>query len=446
MTKLGEILRLKVILPLAERIKGVNSYYWYNKILLMNRWSKQQILDWQNQQLRDFVRHAYEHTKYYRELFDSLGITPNDIQCQEDLKKIPVLTKDIIRARFDDFVPDNISRYPFRYGRTGGTTGEPMQYLVSEDTWGYVTAAKMVAWKTTSYKFGDKFVALGSASLFKENPPLSRRIYDWIRQEIPLNSMNLSSDLCNTYIEKMRHEKIQYVYGYASSIYLLAKYAHDNKVDVSFIKGAFTTSENLTPTYRCMIESTFGCRVMDCYGCRDAGMACYEIMPNRYFVGYNTITEIINPINSTMGTILSTNILNYAFPLIRYEYGDVVNMIDDEISTYNGQLITYVLGRTSDVLYLDNGHVLTSPGFTILMNKFDVVAYDIQKISGTEVNMQVQPIESKWNNEQEKLLIGEMKRFVGDGCKFTLEYVDHFEPLKNGKRRYFMNDLSECEA
>ena len=77
------------------------------------------------------------------------------------------------------------------------------------------------------------------------------------------------------------------------------------------------------------------------------------------------------------------------------------------------------------------------------MIKFDVVAYDIQKISGTEVKMQVQPVEGKWNKEQEKLLTDEMKRFVGEGCNFTLEYVDHFEPLKNGKRRYFMNDLSE---
>jgi hypothetical protein len=79
---------------------------------------------------------------------------------------------------------------------------------------------------------------------------------------------------------------------------------------------------------------------------------------------------------------------------------------------YNGQVISQILGRKSDVLQLDNGHILTSPGFTILMIKFDVVAYDIQKISGTEVKMQVQPVEGKWNNEQEKLLIGEMKRFV----------------------------------
>lgn len=441
MSKIGEILRLNIILPIAEKVMGLKALYWYHRILDMNTWSKDQIAEWQNMQLRDFVHHAYEHTTYYRELFDTLGLIPNDIQTIDDLKKLPVLTKDIIRARFNDFVPDNISQYPHRKDATGGTTGEPMHYLTSEDTWGYVTAAKMVAWKTTPYRYGDRFAALGSASLFKKKASLVRRIYDWIRQEIPLNSMSLSNELCQTYINKMRREKINYIYGYASSIYLLAKYAHDNQVDVSFIKGAFTTSENLTPTYRAMIEKTFNCRVMDCYGCRDAGVACYEIKPSEYYVSYGSILEIVNPIQEGMGTVVSTNVLNYAFPVIRYDYGDVVQIATNE-TNYNGQVITQVFGRTSDVLQLDNGHVLTSPGFTILMNKFDVVAYDIQKISGSEIKMQIQPVTGKWNSEQESILTREMQRFVGEGCKFSIEYVDHFEPLKNGKRRYFMNDLS----
>ena len=442
MNKLGESLRLKMILPLAEKIKGLKATYWYRQINEMNMWTKQQVLDWQNQHLRDFVRHAYEHTKYYKELFDSLGLKPEDVKTAEDLKKLPILTKDIIRSRYDDFIPDNLSQLPHRQDRTGGTTGEPMRFLTSEDTWGYVTAAKMVAWKTTPYKYGDKFAALGSASILKEKPSLVRRIYDWIRQEYPMNSMSLNNELCQKYIDTMRKEGIHYIYGYASSIYLLAKYAHDNQVDVSFIKGAYTTSENLTSTYRAMIENTFGCRVMDCYGCRDAGVACYEIKPGEYYVGYASIVELIDELEDGTGTAISTNILNLAFPMIRYEYGDMIRFHKNP-TEYNGQVIEQVLGRKSDVLRLDNGHVLTSPGFTVLMKKFDIIAYDIQKISGSEVRVKVQVVKNKWTNQQEQVLMNEMQRFVGDGCACTIEYVDYFEPLKNGKRRYFMNDLSK---
>lgn len=441
MNKIGEIIRLRIILPLAEKLKGLNSYYWYKKILYMNKWPREKIVEWQNEMLVKFIKHAYEHTTYYRELFDSLGLLPSDICCIDDLQKLPIIDKEIIRKRYQDLIPDNISELSYRKGRTGGTTGEPMEYLTDEDTWGYITAAKMVAWKTTSYMFGDKFVALGSASLFKSRPSLPRRIYDKIRQEIPLNSMCLSDEICQNYLNRMRNEDVHYIYGYASSVYLLAKYAYENHIDVSFIKGAFTTSENLTPAYRAMIEMAFNCRVMDCYGCRDAGMACYEVFPEKYLVGYNTLVEIVDTIDNNLGTILSTNVLNYSFPLIRYDYGDIVKLENNDTS-YNGQVITKVFGRTSDVFHLDNGRILTSPGFTILMNKFDVIAYDIQKISGTEVKMQIQVVPTKWNKEQEALLVGEMQRFVGEGCEFSVEYVDRFEPLKNGKRRYFMNDLS----
>ena len=104
-------------------------------------------------------------------------------------------------------------------------------------------------------------------------------------------------------------------------------------------------------------------------------------------------------------------------------------------------MLHQIFGRVSDVMRLDNGHVLTSPGFTILMRNFDVKAYDIQKLSGSSVRMQV-VVADGWTKEDEKKLIKEMERFCGEGCAFALEYVEKFEEGKNGKKRYFMNDMS----
>jgi phenylacetate-CoA ligase len=157
-------------------------------------------------------------------------------------------------------------------------------------------------------------------------------------------------------------------------------------------------------------------------------------------MGYSAYVEVVDEIASNTGTLISTNLLNMAFPLLRYEYGDVAEL-DNDCSAYNGQVLHKIYGRVSDVLRLDNGHVLTSPGFTILMRNFYVKAYNIQKLSGTHVRMQVM-VADGWTKADEKKLVAEMQRFVGDGCEFTLEYVDGFPETKNGKRRYFMNDLS----
>lgn len=70
-----------------------------------------------------------------------------------------------------------------------------------------------------------------------------------------------------------------------------------------------------------------------------------------------------------------------------------------------------------------------------------VKAYDIQKLSGSHVRMQVQ-VADGWDKAQEAKLTKEMKRLIGAGCEFTLEYVEGVEVLKNGKRKYFMNDLA----
>lgn len=444
MSKLNEWLRLGVVYPLAEKIKGTNSIEWYHRIHKMNMWSREEIRVWQEEQLRKVVNQAYYHTIYWRRVFDDRGLKPEDIYNAEDLKKLPILTKNDVRAHYNDMVPDNVALFPHRYERTGGTTGEPMQYLVDENIWGVTSAHKILSWKTTGYMFGDAFMALGSASILTKNPSFVRRVIDLIRNERAYNSMNMDDALCQKYIDILAKQQIHYIYGYASSIYLLAKYVLDHHIDMSHMRGAFTTSENLTEVYRITIEQAFGCRVMDCYGARDAAVSAYEITPGNYYVGYSALLETVDEFEPNKGTLLSTNLLSMAFPMFRYDYGDIAEL-DNNSEEYNGQVLHQIYGRKSDVLRLDNGHVLTSPGFTVLMPKFDVKAYDIQKISGSEVKMLLQVAEG-WNKEQEAVLIKEMQRYVGDGCDFSIEYVDGFQELKNGKRRYFMNDLSASES
>ena len=67
------------------------------------------------------------------------------------------------------------------------------------------------------------------------------------------------------------------------------------------------------------------------------------------------------------------------------------------------------------------------------------MAFDISKIGETEVTLRIQPVEGKYDMEQEEVIRKTICRYVGDDCKLNIEYVDYFEPLKNGKRRYFMN-------
>lgn len=436
MSRIKEALLLNVIFPVADFVMGTKAMHWYRNIKMMNDWSTEEIDIWQTNRLKELVQHAYNHTVYYKEVFDSIGLKPEDIETFDDLKKLPVLTKEIIKARFEDIKPDNIQQIKHRFSSTGGSTGDPLRFLLDENTWGFVTAAKINAWKSTGYHYGDLYVSLGSSSLF----PVNKRsriheIYYRIRNTIPLNGMNMEDAVCKKYTDIILENKAHYLYGYASSIYLLALYVQKNSIQLD-IKGVYSTSEVLTDAYRQTIESTFNVRVFDCYGARDGGITAYEVTSGFYNVSYNTFCETKD--ENSLSKLYCTNLIDFAFPFIRYELGDEVLLDKDSDNQYNGQTIKKIGGRSADIIHLSNGKVLTNPGFTILFKAFNIEAYRVEQLGTLALKVRIQKMDS-FEEHEEHDIIAAMKKHAGDDCEIVVEYVNQFEPLKNGKRSFFMN-------
>lgn len=430
-----ETILLKIIFPFAEKIQRTYATKWLKQIKQMNSWSADTIKEWQEEELKKFIKHSYEHTAYYKRLFDELGISPEDIKTVQDLKRLPIITKDIINQHYDELVPDNISSIHHRVCRSGGTTGIPMKYLCDENTWGYVTAAKIYYWKKAGYRYGDAFIALGSASLFSQKPGWKRRIYDKIRNERPLNCVDMTDSKCEEYAKYIQKHHIHHIYGYAAAIYIFTKYVSGHNIDLTQIRTVFTTSENLPDHYRQLIEQTYQCKVVDCYGAKDAGITGYEISYHNYCVGYNTIVEVIDEIAPHSGSALSTNFLNYSFPLIRYQFGDELTLGTDS-QDYNGQVITSVNGRTSDVLRLENGHSLSATGFSMILKEFDIEAFQISKTGYNKIKLQLIPIKEKYSLSQENRISNAITKYIGYDCDLEIEHLNEFSPLANGKRGY----------
>ena len=58
---------------------------------------REEIIRIQNEKLRKQVKHVYENVPYYRNLMEEKGLTPDDIQTIEDIKKLPFLSKADLR-------------------------------------------------------------------------------------------------------------------------------------------------------------------------------------------------------------------------------------------------------------------------------------------------------------------------------------------------------------
>ena len=109
MSRLKEFISLRCLL--GERVMGACATRWYRRIARMEKWTPAEVEAWQREKLQEFIRHAYEHTVYYRNLFDSLGIKPEEIKTKEDLKRLPVITKEIVHAHYEELIPDDLSSF-----------------------------------------------------------------------------------------------------------------------------------------------------------------------------------------------------------------------------------------------------------------------------------------------------------------------------------------------
>jgi len=83
--------------------------FWdtYNFLQESQWWSREKLEEYQMQQLELLLRHAYENVPYYRRVFNERGLKPKDIQNFDDFKKLPYLTKEIVKKNYEELIADS---------------------------------------------------------------------------------------------------------------------------------------------------------------------------------------------------------------------------------------------------------------------------------------------------------------------------------------------------
>lgn len=428
-----------LIIPFVDKSMKTDIMGNYTLITKMQNWTSSEVCEWQSKKLQKLIHHAYNNTEYYKELFDKLNINPNLVRSKDDLKKISILAKKKIRENYVKLIARNISTIPHIKSSTGGSTGVPLKFLLDKNSWSFSNANNIINWEKTDYNYGNKYIALGSTSLSVDKPKsIKHYLYYKLKNKIGLNGINLSDETCKNHIELIIRKNVKYIYGYASAIYLLAKYIYSNKIKLN-ISACFPTSEILTDLYRETIIKAFNCQIVNCYGAHDGGITAFEHEKGFFEVGYNSIITLKEKDDNNIGSVLLTDLFNYAMPLINYQLEDEIQ-IDDKKNknySYNGQIINHVFGRTSDVIRLENGRILTGPGFTVLFKDIPVESYCIEKNGKNSMLCTIKKL-PKYNKDYENLIINTLKKQAGNDSIINLKYINDFSLTKSGKRRYFI--------
>lgn len=412
-------------------------------------WNSEHQRKYQENKLQKVIKHAYDNVLYYNELFNSVRLKPYDIKQIEDLEKLPVLTKSIIKENFSSLLAKNHNNFKSQKRWTGGTTGEPLVYYSDKNSWEMHWALKYRAWEWAGYKFGDPIGIMGGASIIPDRKSgLKRKLWNQISNFYPLPSSNVNEQILFDYIKKIKQNNIQFIRGYPSSIANFANFILKNDVKTK-IKSVITTAEVLTDEYKQIITDAFGCLLIDTYGCADGGGNANTCECNTGFhVSFEaSIWEVCNENGAPtevgqQGEVTLTSLTNYAMPLIRYQPGDVIeNSFDCSICKCGRTLprINRIQGRTTDLLKFANGVTLGGPAFTLLFREFPIEKY--QMVQNDYLELDIYLIPGLDYSVQHKLRILElMRHHCGLEVQINIHEVSEIIIPKSGKHRFIVNN------
>ena len=141
----------------------------------------------------------------------------------------------------------------------------------------------------------------------------------------------------------------------------------NNNKDYSFIKGFFTSSENVTDLMHIFFKETLKIPHINFYGHTEKlvfGAYC-ENSTKYHIDSFYGYTEILDESNkeANFGEITGTTLHNFNMPLLRYKTGDFGNKSKiDCTCNFNGVLLESITGRWngSKIYNADNSYVTTT--------------------------------------------------------------------------------------
>ncbi|MDK2831847.1 MAG: hypothetical protein PWQ75_1599 [Methanolobus sp.] len=402
----------------------------------------------QEKQLRHMINFAYENVPYYHRLFKELNISPEDIRTIEDLEKLPILTKDIIKANWEDFKPTNLSSMKYIEQATGGSTGTPFKYRLLKSDRFLSASLTYRGWGCAGYELGDKMAFLAGSSLgVGTKSVLDKKIHEVTRNIRKLSSFDMGENDMKQYNDVLNSFQPKSIRGYASSIYFYAKWLQENDIKVHNPDYVFTTAEKLLPYMRETIGNAFECDVFDAYGLNDGGVGAYECPEHNglHIDTERSIMEIVDDdrcqIDEGTGNILATSLNNFAMPFIRYQTGDMGHIIEDRCGCgRESKLLKEVVGRQQEMLQTPEGKYVHGEFFTHIfwdingVREFQVVQHILDELVIKIV------VDEDFDKKQLESIRSIVKS-KSQRWNLKFKFVDQIERTKAGKYKFIVNEV-----
>jgi phenylacetate-CoA ligase len=436
----------RFLFPLHERIKGHASLALRVRLEESQWWSAEQLADQRDRRLREFLVDIGQRVPYYREIFRQRGFDPQSVRSSDALTALPLLDKPDIRANVERLKADGhgpLTRY-----NTGGSSGEPLIFFMGKGRKSHDVAAKWRATRWWDVDIGDRELVVWGSPVELGAQDRIRRLRDGLMRSHLLPAFEMSPANLDRFVATIRATRPAMLFGYPSSLSLIAMHAREKKVDMSSlgIKVAFVTSEKLYDEQRAVISEVFGCPVANGYGARDAGFIAHECPSGSLHISAeDIIVETVRPdgtrsARGEAGEIVVTHLGTADFPFVRYRTGDVGIVGDRPCPCGRGlPVLEEVQGRTTDFVVAQDGTVMH--GLALIYTVRDLPGVERFRIEQISIDQTVVKLVTgpAFDPAGEERIIRDFKGRLGARVDVRVERVAAIANESSGKFRYVIS-------
>ena len=458
MNKISSKIYANIPIVFQNAMITVYGYYWKNRRLgkvfnnnlkefkLRESFTDIQWLEYQTLALRKLLIHAFKTVPFYTEKYKEAGFSLIDFEKFQlaDLAKLPYLEKEDLRKFGKTTLLSTNKKKGFFYS-SSGSTGTPISVYFSKEMhqiWNAAYETRVRNWAGVNHTMSRGMIGgrrvlpnvIGKAPYYR---------YNAAEKQTYFSAYHISGETTPNYVEGLKRNKVEYLVGYAMSIYILADFILNLDIESPKLIAVLTSSEKLTSQMRTTIEKAFRCKVFDAYSGVEACGLISENSKNELLFSPDTgIMEIIditgqqvNP--SESGEIIATGLLNHDQPLIRYRIGDRGKVAQDQ-STHEFLKVDEIEGRVEDVIInLDGKRMVRFHTLFIEIPNLKAAQIIQKKIDLIQINLIP---DTGFDKSNEKLIIKKLQSQLGN-VNVEIEYLKSIPKEKNGKFKAVISNL-----
>lgn len=388
---------------------------------------------WQDEKRWQIFNHHLASNPFYQTFVQNASI--------KKWEDVPVISKTDFQRPLMQLTSNRFSKNQLYIANTSGSTGQPFTYAKDK-------FCHALAWALIKQRYLQYGIHLNSLQArfygipLKGGSALKEQLKDKLMNRVRFPVFDLSSQRLNLFIDQFRRFSFEYIYGYTNSIRHFSQFLLDAGIVLRSVcptlKCVIVTAEMCSSYDRKLIELATGVPCIIEYGSSETGIIGIE----REGV-MQASDELFYLETDENGSLLITSLFNYAFPLIRYRVGDLVELSRDPAQRKT--IIQKIMGRSDDLIRLPNGKI--AAGLTMYYISRDLLDQmsRIKEIYVTQTQLssfKVFYVGEHLSDKEELQIRRSFDAYLQPGLHLEIVKADTIRRKSNGKLQMFHSELT----